>query len=60
MRILVHYSRAVHLLMRLWVINALKNAFQDVFQQFKWVSAEIIRIKRIFNAHFGALFAFLP
>ena len=59
MRILVHYSHAIHLLMRFWIINALNNAFQEVFQHFKWVNAEIMRMKRVYNAHFGALFASL-
>ena len=59
MRILVHYSHAIHLLMRFWIINALDNAFQEVFQLFKWVNAEIMRMKRVFNAHFDALFSFL-
>ena len=59
MRILVHYSHAIHLLMRFGIINALNNAFQEVFQHFKWVHAEIMRVKRVFNAQFGALCAFL-
>jgi len=59
MRILVHYSHAIHLLMRFWIINALDNAFQEVFQLFKWVNAEIMRMRRVFNTHSGALYAFL-
>jgi hypothetical protein len=53
MRILVHYSHAIHST----IINALNNAFKEVFQHVKWVNAEIMRMKRVFNAHFGALFA---
>ena len=47
MCVLVHYSHAIHLLMRFWIINALNNAFWEAFQHFKLVNAEIMRIKRV-------------
>jgi hypothetical protein len=59
MRILVHYSHAVRLLMRYWVNNALYNTFQDICILLERFNAQIMHMKLVFNVHCSALIASL-